>query len=300
MIIKSVTSVTIPINPDPFPFYWLVDERGYEWVRGLTSEPRLASSVSADPYDRLRIYEPLKDDRLFLKFAALKPSRAEIQRFARRYGLLFDRYSIASAVRRPAGSYRVTQLHGTSLKGWKGEIERLRVLVRVWKAVKSARKDELKKVILWKNRNTLDYKLGFSDTLLASSCYNRALLERFRPFDVIQPAMYLLQAEINKRIAEASNSDYLAIVPRLVWCSGPRINGIAKPDHHQRLVFQPTNLLAAIWLQFARAVTSGYQLKVCEGCGEYFQVGKGARRVHTKTCSVKCRKRASRNRSQGG
>lgn len=44
----------------------------------------------------------------------------------------------------------------------------------------------------------------------------------------------------------------------------------------KRLIFEPTNLLAAILLQFARAVTEGYQLQTCAGCGEYFQVGKAA------------------------
>lgn len=290
--------MTVPINPDPFPFYWLVEEHGYEWVRGLTSEPRLASRVSADPQTRIRIYKPLRDERLFLKFASLKPNPPEIREFANTYGPLFDRYTDTSAVRRPKGVYELGQLYGSSLKRWKAEIERMRVLVGIWKAVKGARKDSLRKVIVWKNKDIVNYKLRWSDTLLASAHHNKALLERLRPFDVIKPAMYLLQAEINKRIADMSNSDHLAIVPRLVWCAGPRIDGIAKPDHHQRLTFQPTSLLAAIWLQFARAVTAEYQLKVCEGCGEYFQVGKGARRAHTKTCSIKCRKRASRRRNQ--
>jgi hypothetical protein len=77
---------------------------------------------------------------------------------------------------------------------------------------------------------------------------------------------------------------------------GPRIGGASpKPDDHQRIVFQPTNLLAAIWLQFARAVTEEYPLRICEGCGEYFQVGPG-RRAHTKTCKDRCRQRACRQR----
>lgn len=291
-----MTTVTIPINTDPFPFYWLVEEQGYEWRRGLASEPRLAARGSKTPQSRPQIYAPLRDERLFLKFANLKTNSVDIQRFANRYGLLFNRYSDKSAVRRPSGVYHTAQLHGTSLRKWKEEIERMSVLVRIWKGIKGARKAELEKVIIWKGKNTVDYKLGWSDTLLASPHFNRALLDRFKPLDVVKPAMYLLQAEINKRIADISNSDHLAIVPRLVWCPGPRIDGVAKPDHHQRIIFQPTSLLAAVWLQFARAVTGEYQLQVCEGCGEYFQVGKGARRTHTKTCSSRCRQRASRRK----
>jgi len=139
-------------------------------------------------------------------------------------------------------------------------------------------------------------KVEWSATLLASPHFNKTLLSRFRPRDVLKPALYLLQAEINKRIANSSSPDHLAIVPRLVWCPGPMIDGVAKPDHHQRIIFEPTNLLAAMWFQFAQAVTEEYQLQECKECGEYFQIGKGARRIHTETCSTRCRKRASRKR----
>jgi hypothetical protein len=40
-------------------------------------------------------------------------------------------------------------------------------------------------------------------------------------------------------------------------------------------------------------VTEGYQRQTCAGCAEYFQVGKGVRRIHAKKCSPKCRKRLS-------
>jgi hypothetical protein len=289
----------VPFNNDPFAFTWLVDEQGYEWVQGLDSEPRLAARRGSEgPKTRFRICAPLKDHQLFLKFAAVKPRRADIQRFADRYGVLFNRYSTSTAVRRGPGRYRVSQLHGTSLRQWKGEIERMRILVRIWRSVKRARKNELKNIIVWTGKDTVDYKVGWSATLLASPHVNQALLDRFKPLDVVKPAMYALQAEINRRISDISSSDHLAIVPRLVWCPGPRIDGFARPDHHQRIIFEPTNLLAAIWLQFARAVTEEYQLQMCEGCGEYFQVGKGTRRTHTKTCSSRCRQRASRNRRQ--
>ncbi len=282
--------MTVPFDNDPFAFNWLVDQQGYEWVEGVDSEPRLAAHRGSDgPESRLRIYAPLKDQRLFLKFAAVKPQRDGIQQFANRYGVLFDRYGMESVVRRPRGKYRVAQLHGTSLPQWIDEIERMHALVRVWKAVKRARKDELNGVIIWTGTDTVEYKIGGSGTLLISPLLNKTLLDRFKPGDVVKPAMYLLQAEINKRIADISGSVHLAIVPKLVWCPGPRIDGVAKPDHHQRIIFEPTNLLAAMWLQFARAVTEEYQLQTCEGCGEYFQIGKGARRAHTKTCGSKCR-----------
>lgn len=295
-----MTSVTVPINPDPFPFLWQVEVAGYEWVKGYDSEWHLAARKSRGPDSRQRIYAPLKDSRLFFRFAALKTSRSAVRRFADRYGVFFSSYGDSDVVHRPSGEHTIAQLHGTSFRRWKWEIEKIGLLVRIWKAVKGARKSELKKVIYWEDRNAVGYRLGASFGWLATPEINPRLLSRFRPTDVLKPALYLLQKEINARIADDTSAAHLAIVPRLVWCPGPRVEEIARPDHHQRIVFRPTNLLAAIWLQFARAVTEEYQPRVCEGCGEYFQIGKGARRMHAQTCGSRCRQRVSRMRRQAG
>ena len=52
----------------------------------------------------------------------------------------------------------------------------------------------------------------------------------------------------------------------------------------------PKNLLGAIWLQFAMAITGNKRFTDCEMCGKPFEVKKGTR----KTCSDKCRKALSR------
>ena len=289
-----MTSVTVPIDTNPFPFRWGVEVLGYEWVRGHDSEWHLTARASRMQNTGLRVYDPLKDNRLFLKFSAVQTSRGAILKFANRYGDLFNSYNLKDMVVRPTGQYWPSQLRGASLNRWKLEINQMRVLVRIWRAIKGARKNELKHFIFWRDKNAVEYRLGMSIVWLATPEINNYLLKLFTPGDVLKPAMYLLQREINRRIAEADNSGYVPIVPRLVWCPGPRKEGIARPDHHQRIIFHPTNLLAAMWLQFARAITEEYRLQICEGCGEYFQIGKGARRIHTQTCSDRCRQRLSR------
>ena len=77
------------------------------------------------------------------------------------------------------------------------------------------------------------------------------------------------------------------MVPRLAWT----------PDYHQRLIFVPSNLLAAMWLQFAQAVTGEFKLKRCEQCGEYFPVGPGGKRADAETCGDRCRQRKRRRNS---
>ena len=245
-------------------------------------------------------HSPLDDPKLFERFADLKLTRESIQQFANQYGNLFARYGGSATVCRPPGKYHISQLHGPSLRKWKAEVQRMRTLVTIWRAIKEQRKQDLEDVIVWKAEDTVGYKLTWTDDLIANPRYRKHLLDRFRPLDVFKPAMYLLHAEINKRLADPDADGYLPVFPRLEWCSGPQINGVARPDHHQRLVFGPANLLAAIWLQFARAVTE-VRLQLCSGCDQYFQVGKGARRIHTKTCSVACRQRLSRaDRSPAG
>jgi hypothetical protein len=197
-------------------------------------------------------------------------------------------------VARPTGQYRPSELQGASLNRWASEINEMRALVRIWRAIKGARKNELRRFIFWRDKNAVEYRFGTSMVWLATPEINNHLLKRFRHGDVLKPAMYLLQREINRRIADADDTGYVPIVPRLVWCPGPRIDGVSKPDHHQRIVFHPVNLLAALWLQFAKTVTQEYQLGICLACGEYFQIGKGARRMHAKTCGDRCRQRLSR------
>lgn len=292
---ESVTSVTVPIDFEPFPFRWQVELAGYEWARGLLdSEWRLVARLPGLQQRGIRVYEPLKDNRLFLSFAAVKPTRRAILQFADKYGTLFDNHDLEESVRRPSGQYDSSQVYGTRFVRWKSEIERMGRLVRIWNAVKSGRGDQVKNMIHWKGNNAVGYKLGTRWGWLATPEINKFLLMRFKRNELLKPAMYLLQREINQTIAEADSLGYAAIVPRLVWCPGPRIHGMPRPDHHQRLIFQPTNLLAAIWLQFAKAVTEEYQLRFCQGCGEVLQIGKGARRSHSKTCSPRCRQRVSR------
>lgn len=84
--------------------------------------------------------------------------------------------------------------------------------------------------------------------------------------------------EVNKRIAE------YVTTPRLAWT----------PDYGQRIIFEPSNLLAAMWNQFAQAITGDLRLKKCVVCGNYFQVGPGAKRADTITCGVACRQEESR------
>jgi hypothetical protein len=265
---------------DTFSFLWYVEEEGYEWTKGADSEPRLLGRGGHG--SRIQPYEPLRNSGLFLEFAALKPSQKSLLKFAECYGDLFDQYGQEDLV------LRGTRIEGGApLKVWKDEIADMHALVHLWEAITSRNIKALKTIITW-NGNGVRYVIktpkGSRGVWLAHVKLDKARLARFKPGDVLLPARYALQAEINKRVADPITLS----VPRLVWTT----------DYHQRIIFTPSNLLAAMWLQFAQVVTGEYQLKRCEGCGKYFQAGPGGRRADALTCKDACRQRKRRRDSK--
>jgi len=61
-------------------------------------------------------------------------------------------------------------------------------------------------------------------------------------------------------------------------------------DHNGiHLKAEPSNLLDALWLQFAQAISKGLANR-CEQCGKLYATGPDTkRRRHTKFCSVRCK-----------
>ena len=93
----------------------------------------------------------------------------------------------------------------------------------------------------------------------------------------------------------------LAVVPALTPVSLPRI-------HRERSIsgfpmglhFQAPTLLAALWLQFALAITKKVRYRQCLGCGSYLTIHPDGFRSNRRTCSDACRTKASRSRRKKG
>jgi hypothetical protein len=64
------------------------------------------------------------------------------------------------------------------------------------------------------------------------------------------------------------------------------------------LSFVPPNLAAALWVQFALAVTNSSEIKKCEECPTWFEVAPGEGRPEKKYCSDACSMRAYRKRKK--
>jgi hypothetical protein len=89
-------------------------------------------------------------------------------------------------------------------------------------------------------------------------------------------------SEINRGLDGRINSMTLTATPSGVEASAPG----------------PTNLIGAIWLQFAEAVSGGYELRPCQNkaCGKVFTVSADGRQSRKAFCSVACKVTDSRRR----
>ncbi len=284
--------MTVPIRTNPFMFRWKVEEDGYEWKEARKNkEPRLVGRGGLE--SRMMLYAPMEEfPGLFLEFAKLMPTRESVCQFANRYGMLSE----PSLEMEDVVVQRGRMLTGSTLHEWKDEIQWMSAIVNLWEAVESRDIRQLQKVIKW-NENGVRYLIEsrsgrwrhHSLANVAEHNYEAKVVRLGKPGGVLQPARHALRMEINRRIATATT------VPELLWAPGERRDGQPpKSDANMRIAFVPSNLLAAMWLQFAQAVIGEYQLKRCLGCGTYFQVGPGGRRSHSDTCSDKCRQRKKR------
>lgn len=259
-----------------FAFRASVSEAGYEWRKGTDGKLRLIP-CRVPGRGFLSLETP---PGLFCGFASTTQTKEAIQRFAGLHGDLFSRYDMNQGVALKDGTW----IPGTALGRWSQEIEDMRILITLWSDIQQLKIESLSKVIKWTNKEVgyvLKTPRRKSRVTLAHTYLGEAHFGPFSENDVVLPAHYALQREINVRL-----SDYAA-VPQLTWTSD-------KHGQHQRIIFRLPNLLSAMWLQFAQAVTSEFQLKKCPVCHTYFQAGPGARRIDAITCGGKCRQAKKR------
>jgi hypothetical protein len=255
-----------PFNSDPFAFYCYVEEEGYEWVRG-----RLVGCGETG-----YVLPKTMPSGLFLEFARLEQEPEAIRRFACEYGIIAAGGPEALVANK--GRFH----SGSTVAEWAAEIADMGEVTRIWQAIEDPkRRAELKEIITRVN-GAIRCSIS-TPKQVWNYAWREADSYRFGKKDLLLPAKYVLQAEINRRLADPQN----VTAPRLVWTRDH-----SAKERSQRLVFTPPNLLAALWLQFAQALTGDCQLKECEGCGKYFLRGPGAnRRDGAKTCRDACRQR---------
>jgi endogenous inhibitor of DNA gyrase (YacG/DUF329 family) len=103
--------------------------------------------------------------------------------------------------------------------------------------------------------------------------------------DICLAARFLIQGWINRRLEGR-------VAPRLVY---------RMADGTQVMQIVPSQLIGALWLQFANAIAGNKEYRACKECGTWFEISSAgdARTARRQFCSDRCKSRDYRKRRQG-
>ncbi len=287
---------------------------------GDASDQRSYITDGADPLDDGSFatrYPPLDDSGLFRAFAETEANDVAILRFADRYGLLgLDRHSVPMMQEIhgvPIGS----TAGGEALSEWAKEISRISAAVKLWDLVRQKSFDV--------GLGNAAMKSAFAEVKKDGEPTLGDILSRgtfrdpgeagppddFDDYEEPDPSVesewkrlgeefptyaFLKQGTSMVSIRTAS----LHIIQRLVNASMRRRISmeLSWDQHHTRLDLQylPTTLLAAIWLQFARAVDGDRDYRQCRECARWYEVSPEVARTNRRFCSDACRAKHYRSR----
>jgi hypothetical protein len=282
-------------------FAWEVTKGGYTWIQAEASPLRdveedveetefLTDGVSLGGRWERKRYTPLQTyTGLFLTFAATSPTKDGIQAFASEYGPLGGDVSI------PIVLPTKQEGRGETLAAWYSEMVDMYQTVTLWKMVKGNDLRNLKKYIQWSGSEAVGYDshpdLPRDQPPPAGEIHVRAgiatqhepdLLARFRPGDLVQPALHYIQSVVNRHLQGR-------VSPRLLW---------KRESTWPVLSFVPGSLIGALWLQFAQTINGKTDHRECAQCRRWFEVSPTVARKSRLFCSNACRSRAYRHRQE--
>jgi hypothetical protein len=265
----------------PFSFAWTVPEFeiAHAFEIDLKSGARAAKQSTflidrrAVGISQGRRYLPLRQHNgLFRTFADLEPTDAGILAFANAYGPLGG--ALSKTVSRTG---KVPELfYAELLDEWREMILSMKTLVGIWEGVRSKNQQFLKRLVHW-HPNTVVATVGSSTEVIAAPDLDAIAWMELRQGDLLYPAKLYLQRRINDQLTKFPSQIRLL-----------RENG------NFLLFITPSNLAAALWFQFARAVEGERNYRVCEQCRRWFEIGGGGSRTDARWCGNPCKQRAYR------
>jgi hypothetical protein len=295
-----------------FDFEWFVHAEGYNWLEadfsldtaGVQDRSQGGSESGRMPWITVagestslnllarRKYFPLRDySCLFRIFAETVPEAEGILAFANTYGLL--------GIELDEHPGKVVPYMGTAEPAgeWETEIRAMQKAVGLWDMVSAE-----------DNQGVRDYLLPFVEIIKADvdgADPSPELLSRleddaeagelrwFRTHPEIAElfekqefkliALSRVQAIVNERLGSR-------VSPRILW------DDYRKGDWG--LYFVPDNLVGAIWIQFAQAITENRDYRRCRQCDSWFEIDHYKARTNRYFCSNACRSKAYRLRQQ--
>ena len=279
------------IVSDELPFRWRTPSLGHEWKNSGGLERLIPKSGGfALPGSKARggVLEFSPPPGAFREFAMLKMAsgkswKAPILAFANKYGDLIAQPHEGHQV---LGSVAPDRKHAT-LKAWCQAIQHMHRAVEMWdRIIDPQRREELGEVIL-RRKDHIAYRVvhhprerrGDDETYMLIAAGKD--IAAYPARDITRAASRALQLEIRDALTDTTTPSH----------STPNLT------RDLRLVLDPVNLLAFMWLTFARVASGEIEERLCEICEVsrfYVGSGPGLHRGDKVTCSAVCRKRKQR------
>jgi len=280
---------------------WSVAKGGYRITSELKYVGGAESGQRTDPPflvpnspDEVRVVYPVLGNKLLHRDFAEVDIEDSILKFANRYGLLGRSLFLA-----PQGGGTV--VIGESLSEWKAKIEKFGILLTIWDLVKKRAAGKLGQIVIWPRpdhvaisfywlrskddygfyigKNYRDFKdfqsqskesknCGFESRILADKNIHPELLNRWRSYDSIEPALYYVCDEVNKNLDSQFSFKILPFV-------------------HKEIYTQPKTLEGTMWLMFAYDINGRVNPVQCAYCHQWFDRNHATRRHCSDTCKSK-------------
>lgn len=288
-----------------------VHKAGYRWIQAATSH-RLARDKSSllwfltdgqRPHgaltgDNYTEYDPLDPtllySGLFRVFADTEPNKKGILAFAGKYGMLGQ--PISQLIYRPDGN-ELPDAYGECIEDWLWEIEEMRGVIAITEKLRVGNLDGL-----FAHFSDFEGEISYHTSPGADDGfvrYGRSVSFRFPTSAVKGDANFLPDLYAFSRFDDPARL-VSVIVPwavnrHLVNRMSARLSTkAARSGFH--LQFGATDLLSAMWFQFAQAVTINKDFRQCHQCGIWFESGPEAARASRLFCTDACRFKAYRGR----
>ena len=223
---------------------------------------------------------------MFREFASLHPaSEDEIVKFAGKYGWLGSPMQTQLLRGKPVGpGIALRKMFGERITDWQDEVATMAHLVRLWDAT-TTKGDHatLKEFVTWEaNGDGVWYEGILGQTAVARTSYKEEFFKNLNTGELVRPALEFVRTKVTERL------DKSGIANRLLWDPSYR---------RQKLHVVPESLVAALWLQFAKAIEGDKKYRQCEQCNRWFEVA-AEKREDAKFCQNACRSKAYRERQK--
>ena len=295
------------MNRNPLvDFTWHVPESGYRWIKARTpnpdgpeSEPRwtLAPATDDDQKDRPYRLHRLRGENagLFRTFADLTASKDSILMFANRHGSLSARTAL------PPNLESAQEGHPTpvddSLEEWKRQIAALHQAVAIWDLVQAKDAERLRHY----------FKASKSDRYVRVIFDSHPGKANVPPLGTLRVQRMIAALKVQRDqspqidINDVFTWAYLYLCELMDQHLPKRVTPCLVQDSDSdrpQLRVIPDQLIEAIWMQAAEAISSNRVFRSCRGCRKWLEIARGTARTTRLFCSSVCRNRFYRDRQE--